>query len=147
MGLEPREGRYSEAIEHLRKAISYKEGAPTLHAQLGDLYLSTDELDLAEHHLKHSISLAKQPWPLVRLSYVYAKRGDFTNSVAAVKQAISLSPHRPEYYVRLGEWFIRAGDLEAAANAMEKAIEIKPDAVTAPKRLARIKAMIMQSQS
>lgn len=141
-----RSGQSSEAIAELKKAISFKPTVPGLHSIIGDLYLSAGDLDLAEHHFKYSIGLAKQSRPFVRLSYVHAKRGNFADAVAAMNEAILLSPNRPEYFVRLGEWLIRAGDLEAAAKAMQKAIEIKPNAVVAPKRLADIRAVMARKR-
>lgn len=59
---------------------------------------------------------------------------------SACLRASQLGPSLPEVHVALGRLFLETGDLGAAARALQKAIELKPESVAAMRELANVLA-------
>lgn len=95
---------WDAALAELKSAVASDSGNPSLHNQMGDLYLRKEDVSQACHHFENAIDL-------------YTGLGLFNNAVALCRKVLRLSPNRLEVRYRLARLRFEQGlRAEAAAS-------------------------------
>ena len=84
------DGKYDEAVHHLRIATAIRGSDPTLLAILGHVYLQENKLELAAETYKKAISL--RPWfglTYQDLAEVQVKEGNIPSALKTLKTALN----------------------------------------------------------
>lgn len=139
----PKDLEFAEkAIEHLKKYIeAYPEDKKALE-YLVSMYLSTERYDDAIAFYQNEL-LKRDPKDskaMQSLAMLYFKKGDFDNGVKWLKERLTIEGNNPEVYYLIGvqAWDrsynspdidpeLRAKIVEDGLQALNKAIELKPD--------------------
>lgn len=95
---------YSSAADAMIKAIDTGGQKPAYYLRLGECLLKAGELRGAELSMKEAVRRnPKSHHSLVRLSHVFAAKGEFDEAIRMVQKALALEPN-PKYEVRLEKW-------------------------------------------
>ncbi|MBW3095712.1 tetratricopeptide repeat-containing sulfotransferase family protein [Pseudohoeflea coraliihabitans] len=121
-------GHNSEALTHLRSALSGNRKNPVIHANLGLALSQTGQWREARQSLQIAIRL--QPAYLeahTNLANVEMQLGHPDKAVAHHAKALSFRPGAPLLRANLASALLRNGETEAAANAYRALLEEHPD--------------------
>jgi tetratricopeptide (TPR) repeat protein len=55
---------------------------------------------------------------------IHALKGDFSNAIQDIEEAMSIAPGQPEYYFFRGWWNLELGNFESTLDDMSRAIEL-----------------------
>ena len=142
------EGRYEEAISCFRKAIAINHLFAEAYRGLGEVYMKKGDIDEAEKYLikagklfiqksqfneaRQSILLAlkvnpSSANPYNTLGIVYRKSGDFHKSIQSYRLALRIDPFDSAVHYNLARACTAAKRNREAIEALEKALELKPD--------------------
>lgn len=95
-----RQGRYSEGIEALEKAIRLNPGLGSAWYDLGMCYLKTKSLDKAAQAFNQALLVSKLAWIIdncyVNLCYVYLYKNDTQNAKRNYEILTERSPELAE---------------------------------------------------
>lgn len=120
-----RDGRYSQAIEQLERALHFRPDYVLGHVNLGGIYTKLGQFQNAEPHLKKALELApEQPVVLRRLGEFYLNGQQPGPAALYLRKAILLNPGDATLYFSLGK------ALEALGG--------EPDALVAYQQAARL---------
>ena len=133
------EGRWSEAIEELKKAIAvgpYDEGA---HYLLGNLMIEHGRPD--ETIAYYEETLASDPKP--QTSYYFwaralVQKGLLDEAIAKLRVALDIDPAHEMSQNQWGLVLEKQGRIEEAVEHYQKAVSIHPDFAEAHRNLARV---------
>ena len=142
------EGRYEEAISAFRKAIEINHLFAEAYRGLGEVYMKRGNIDEAEKYLigagklfiqksqfneaRQSILLALKvnpgsANPYNTLGIVYRKSGDFHKSIQSYRLALRIDPFDAAVHYNLARACVAAKRNIEALEALEKALELRPD--------------------
>jgi tetratricopeptide (TPR) repeat protein len=132
------EGRWSEAIEHLKKGIAvgpYNEGARYL---LGRLMIEHGQPDETIAYYEEMV--ASDPKP--QTSYYFwaralAEKGLLDEAIGKLREALDVDPAHEMSQNQWGLMLEEQGRIEEAITHYEKAVSIHPDFTEAHENLAR----------
>jgi len=80
----------------------------------------------------------KDPDLFALLGFAHLTKGDYTDSIDALKKAISFSGNNSIYYTHLAQAYLANKELTASKETIKKALKIKPDSDQARRILASI---------
>jgi tetratricopeptide (TPR) repeat protein len=141
-----RNGRFSEAVEHLEAAVARAPNAASVHYSLGMAYRGLGRLEQARSHLAHRAAGSYHPAdPLVdsltsllrgeRAHVVLGRRayeaGEFEEARTAFRKAVEAAPSSAEARVGLGMTLAQIGNVAPAIEQLEAALRLDPDNTTA----------------
>ena len=134
-----KEGRWSEAIEHLKKAIAmgpYNEGARYL---LGRLMIEHGQPD--ETIAYYEETLRSDPKPQTSHYFwarALAEKGLFDEAIGKFREALDIDPAHEMSQNQWGLVLEKQGRIEEAVEHYQKAVSIHPDFTEAHQNLARV---------
>ena len=113
------------------------------NAYLGDLYLTTRRLDLAERHLKKAIRYApKKPDYRYLLGFTYSVKEGWLGAIRELKKALKLDPDNAEYERCLGWAMFNGGNRKDGLLHLCRALELSPSHTNALTDLATAMMML-----
>jgi len=142
------EGRYEEAISAFRKAIEINHLFAEAYRGLGEVYMKKGDIDGAEKYLikagklfieKNQFNEARQSIllalkvnpssanPYNTLGIVYRKSGDFHKSIQSYRLALRIDPFDAAVHYNLARACTSAKRHREALEAIEQALELRPD--------------------
>ncbi len=116
------QGRKSEAIPLLQKAIALSPGDATAQGLLGEAGANDKPTDEPSYYLNQSVQ-------------AYLK-GDYQRAITMGEAAIRLQPENPEAWNNIGASYNAMGQYTPAVAALKEAIRQKPDMALARNNLA-----------
>ncbi|MFC2032556.1 tetratricopeptide repeat protein [Chloroflexota bacterium] len=134
-------GDYDKAIEiYSYVLIRYADDLKSVeyaNAYLGDIFLTTQRLDLAEQHLIKAITLApKNAHYHYLLGFTYSVGERWAKSVASFRKAIRLESDNGEFERGLGWAVLNSGKKMDGITHLYRAVELSPSNVHAVTDLA-----------
>ncbi len=102
--------------------------SPELHDALGQYYLKRDLPALAEAQFEHAVggdgelALARN-----NLGVALISQGSFPEAVHHLQIAAELDPGSPLVFFNLGDVYLKNGELEQAAGAFRRALDLDPE--------------------
>ncbi len=134
--------RFAEALKRARRAGERLSGDPGMWALMGDLYLALGHYLEAETFYARLYHYEKTLASTARMAQIAEIRGDFRSARALYEEAVllgetdRLSAHETAWCrTLLGDFFMKAGLLEEAEAAYQKALEEAPSMHYTPWRL------------
>jgi Flp pilus assembly protein TadD len=127
-----REGRPTEALEYLRRAIRIFPNSPSVYNDLGLTYAALGALEDAEQAAQTATSLSPgNPMFHQNLAHFRSLRGVHNpvapeRSLDELLKAVEQQPDDFETRYQLGLAHVQAGDLPKAVVALERATELDP---------------------
>ena len=141
-------GEFDKAMTIYHQALG--RVAPNLSGKLllaqADLYKRQGQFDAALQAYRES--LTNQPMLIsgyVELSRFYAHLGDFTSAIRVLETGLALMPASPELNLALGQIQIEQGDIPAALNTYNTALQY-PDSNSVAIALATLYASLGQPE-
>ena len=139
-------GDYDKAVETYRYIlIRYEDNAVAVeyaNAYLGDIFLTTRRLDLAEKHLKKAITTAPgNPHYHYLLGFTYSVKEQWSKAVTEFRKAIRSDPDNGEYERGSGWAMFNVGNRTEGIGHLYRALELFPSNLHAMTDLAT--AMLM----
>ena len=124
-------GDYDKAIEVYRYIlIRYADNAVAVeyaNAYLGDIFLTTRRLDLAEKHLKKAITAAPSyPHYHYLLGFTYSVKEQWAKAATEFRKAIRLDPDNGEYERDLGWAMFNGSNKTEGIGHLYRALELSP---------------------
>jgi putative PEP-CTERM system TPR-repeat lipoprotein len=139
-------GAYSEAENHLRKAVGIAPAAVTARRMLAATRLRLGETDLAMKDVKQLLATAGEDASVVVLAgEASMAAGDIAEAARYYEKAKALQPQSPALQTRLAQIRFAAGDREQGIKELESASSSNPDAYQAD--LALIATYLRQRQA
>ena len=140
-------GEYDNAVEVYKYIlIRYADNAVAVeyaNAYLGDLFLTTRRLDLAEEYLKKAITLAPgKSHYYYLLGFTYSIKERWAKAIAEFRKAIRLNPEKSEYEYGLGWAIFNGGDRAEGITHLHTALELSPSNIHAMTDLATAMMML-----
>lgn len=82
----------------------------------------------AEAACMKALELAPDHYPALRLvSWIYSGQHRFRKALVAARRALAIDPKDPFNYGTLGDALVELGDYQAAAEAFQKMVNLRPD--------------------
>ncbi len=140
-------GDYDKAVVTYRYVLIRYAGNTVAieyaNAHLGDIFLTTRPLDLAEKHLKKAITAAPgYPHYHYLLGFTYSVKEQWAKAVSAFLKAISLDADNGEYERGLGWAMFNAGNRIEGITHMYRALELSPSNINTMTDLATALLML-----
>ena len=122
------QGKYSEAAQAYRNALSIDRGVAEIHFNLGSVYSQLGMLDEAIESYRRAAALKPNlAVAYFNLGIALQQQGKLEESVAAYRRAIAIEPGFYEAYGNLGTVLQRQGKLVDAVACYEKGLAIHAD--------------------
>lgn len=122
------EGRFVEAEQQYRKALSRDSGNADVWLNLGTLYYMTDQYQKSLNALQKSWQINASRAALhYNFGLVFEKLGESSQAVVAYQEAIALDPCQVDAYSNLGNILSEVGQSEQAEEIYRKAIAANPN--------------------
>lgn len=123
-----------------RHAAEHNPAAWIAWHNLGDALAQRGQLEEAERHLRHSLSLALDDFrPHLSLGLLCQKQpGREDEALEWFRRAVALAPDRPDAHIALADALAARGDAAGAIRHFEQTLRLEPDAVQARTRLAAL---------
>jgi len=126
--------RWDLAVEAFRKAVAARPDYAEAWAYLGEALQHTSAgADLSKQagtgwaELNQALTLAPESLSARLFTSLYwARRQDYPQALAALQAAIELEPQNPVLYSELGNLLASSGDLLAAYQSFQHAIQLAP---------------------
>lgn len=115
-------GDTAAAVQTLRLALPYADDRSTILYSIGSVYLDDNNLHTAYTYLREAVqddasfSLA---W--VQLAHCSERMGYMEEAAGQYRRAADLEPDVDEYWLQLGEFYIRCGQYDVCADLLETA--------------------------
>ena len=122
-----RQGRFDEAIPHLRRAVALDPNSTTARDHLGIAYLKTKQYPAALEQFEAEIRLDKDPfvgWS--RVADVHYAQRDFRRAAQALEKAVSLRPEEPQLRFNLAMVHQHLARMPEAEQALSRCVELAP---------------------
>jgi tetratricopeptide (TPR) repeat protein len=120
-------GRYDEALEHMKAALSILPNIPQAHTNLGLLFIERGQLDAAREQLTIAAELKPEDAPSrSRLGDVLWKQGRADEAVMTFAEAVRLAPDEAMLRNRLGVAFLALSRPVEAEAAFAEANRLLP---------------------
>ncbi len=136
--LDDAEGNTRSAASYYQTAIALRPSYLQAHINLANLYFKVGRLDDASREYQQVLSL--DPANLgaqLKLGQLLAMKGDLDSALSLLTRIVKEHPDSPEAETGLGIVLYQKKDPAARAH-FERALQIKPDSVTAAFNLATI---------
>lgn len=131
------EGRFAEAIEQYREAVSIWPGYAKAHHNLGTEYSKQGLSDKAINHLRESIRLdGRHADAHYNLGIELSRRGQWDEAAVRFRSTIELQPNNAKAHGDLGVTFAQRGDTAEALRSFKRAVELDPGDIHARQNLA-----------
>ena len=123
------QGNYDQAIE-IYKYLLIRYGNNSIvveraNANLGDIYLTIKQLDLAESYINKAINCnPKKPDYHYLLGFLYSKQSQWGKAIREFEVAIDKNPHNAEFLRGLGWAEFNAGDRFRGMECLKEAKEL-----------------------
>jgi len=135
--LYARQGRYAEAAEAYRLAVSLAPDSARYHNNLGNYYVHTGDVDAAIGAYQQGLKLDPgYPWAAYGLGAALLRAQRFEEAQQALLHALSVDADNPDIHYHLGLLHARGDDFEAAALALEHVVKARPNDGEARRKLA-----------
>jgi tetratricopeptide (TPR) repeat protein len=124
-------GDFDKAIE-IYKYIMVRYGddavaAEHAHAYLGDIFLTLQQFDMAEDHIKKAIGYRpEKPGYHYILGFVYSHKRRWDKAISEFEIAVTEEPNNGEYLRGLGWAIHQCGDVAKGLAFLEKASRLEP---------------------
>ncbi|MCP4007461.1 MAG: tetratricopeptide repeat protein [bacterium] len=139
--LDFRKGRVSEAILHYERAVASWPDYELGHFNLANALLESAERARAEHHLKRVLELNSDHLSArISLAILAAEAGDYPRAEEALREAAQAFPESFEAHFNLAGVYLALEKPGAAAQSLERALEIQPGDAQARKVLEQARA-------
>ena len=124
-------GNYDKAIETYQYIlIRYSDkfvAAEHAHAYLGDIFLTLQNLDVAEGHIKKAISLSPdKPAYHYILGFIYSNKQQWDEAISEFETAVKKEPDNGEYLRGLAWAIYSSGDVTKGLAFLEEASRLAP---------------------
>jgi len=120
-----REGKYAEAIAHMRKALSIHPAFLKARNDLGTFLLAQGELEEAAEELAAAVKLAPRAFnPRLNLGIVLVRRHEFAGAAENLEVALGLQPDSPAAHLYAGLARLGLGEAERAERELAAAYEL-----------------------
>jgi len=140
-GILTRRNEPHAAVQLLQQACNRHAESPLLFLELGRLLREAERLPEAEAALERAAALAPDlPGPLLQQCQLCLARNEDARAMELVQQALRRNDANPVCHALHGELLARAGELEAAVAALERAVELAPDKATHHNKLSHLLA-------
>ncbi len=127
------EGKQTDAIQYLKKAVSFDSNDAMLHCYLGlATVVGSTKSDWQEAMTEFRIALQLQPrlrGPQLGLALAYSKHENFKAALKAYQSAIAEDPEQPTAYYYLGLVYYRQGELATAIQSFRTVLKYMPRSV------------------
>jgi len=126
-----------QAVEELEKAFEKDPRDADIPEALGDVYLLTERLDMAERYYRLALFAEPEfPEAMEKLGIVLAKRGDTDGAIRLFKNILSsFSTENPSTHINLGNAYVISGRFGPAKKEYERALYLNPRSLKALERL------------
>ena len=119
-------GKYDEALEFLKRAISLQPDYVQAHNDLGAVYMKKNDLDKAEETLRHAIKLNNKWYlPRLNLGVVLNRQRKHKEAAKLLTELRDNYPDQPKIHPPLIEALIEAHQWAQAEEELEKALALK----------------------
>jgi Flp pilus assembly protein TadD len=119
-------GKYEEASELLKRAISLQPDYVQAHNDLGAVYMKQNQLDKAEETLRQTIKLNNRWYlPQLNLGVVLNRKRKHTEAAKLLTELRDNHPDQPKIHPPLVEALIEAHQWRQAEEELEKALAVK----------------------
>ncbi|WP_371377484.1 tetratricopeptide repeat protein [Thalassotalea aquiviva] len=123
-------GQYSQALEHLNKALELNPKSPPIIRILAEVYYETGKYDKANELYQQAINIEPGYWEnYYRYGLFLFFLGQFEDSMEQLNKVNLLNPKIAYAYNALGGAYFMMMDMEQASIAWSKALAIKPNAM------------------
>jgi len=113
-------GNFAAAREHFRALIDQHAGVSEVAAR------ARTYLNIAETRLRTEAALPRDPDSLYDRGVIELNRGDFVAAQELFERALKRDPEAADTHYALAAARARLGAVEAALQALERAVELKP---------------------
>jgi tetratricopeptide (TPR) repeat protein len=126
-----RDGRLDEAVATIRKAVELEPKRGHLHSRLGGILIDQGKVDEGLAAIDKAIELNPQDaGSMNQIAWLLAttpepQHRDPPRAVELAKKAVDLVPHNGSIHNTLGVAQYRAGDCNAAIDALAKSMELR----------------------
>lgn len=146
-------GRLDDAIKSLEKAITFKSDSPTLHYNLGIMYMDKEDNPKAIQSFQNTVSIIKSTgysnvnlklYPdaymgsLTNLGMLYTRVGLYEQAVEALNEAIRFRPDDVDANRNLAITYYTMNNMDKANEQMQKYLKLEPDNAEAHNNLGLI---------
>lgn len=119
---------YQTAVEAYTRAIQLNPLNPTIYLNLARLHASQNNLDEALQAVGAALQVKNNYLDAVFLySQIEAARGNLSEAIAAARVGTQLNPQSPILFMQLGLLQYNNREYDAAAESLERALELQPD--------------------
>lgn len=132
------QGLIERAVASLERATLLSPGFADAHNDLGRLLLSLGRIDAAIASCRRALELRPRFAAAVgNLANADRARGALASAIEGYRQVVALEPTLAEAHINLGNALIEAGDFHAAAQALQRTLDLRADDAAALTQLAR----------
>lgn len=140
-------GRLDEALQEMKSANSLDPVSSIISRDLALIYYYRREFELALEQCDHTIALNPHfPPAYWALGLVQEQRGEFDESIAALKRAIELSPRSPRMKGSLGRTLALSGNCRDAELILLELHALSTDRYISPFEVASIHFALGQTE-
>jgi tetratricopeptide (TPR) repeat protein len=116
--------------------MEYTDIKAKAYFNMGTLDVQQGEVDLAESHLKRTISLKPDfAEAYANLGTLYDNTRRYSEAISQLEKAVSLDPQNPVYHYNLGLAYAKSNRLEEAKEEFQQSLKIEPDFKEAESKL------------
>jgi Flp pilus assembly protein TadD len=120
-----REGKYAEAVAHMRKAVSIHPDYLKARNDLGTFLLAQGKIEEASEELEAAVKLAPKAFnPRLNLGIVLVRRHEFAGAAENLEAALALDPNSPAARLYAGLARLGLGEAERAERELSAAYEL-----------------------
>ncbi len=123
-------GRFSEALEHFRKALERRpvqDEVASIYCHMGSCHMQLDELENAVSALEKAKKYNSDLKEIHNLlGYCHYRLGDFITAIGCFEKAIAIDPSSAIDYANIGSNLRKLGMKKAARHWYETALELDP---------------------
>ena len=123
--LHTRRMEFDEALPHLRIAVELAPNDAAARLELARALMAVGDLDDAEALLAGG-GLPARESQLLRAS-IKSRKGDVTAAIEGFRKSVEADPNDFESWGNLGVTLLNSGDAAAAAEALGRSLELRPD--------------------
>jgi tetratricopeptide (TPR) repeat protein len=134
------QGRSEAAVEAIRKALKLNPKVAGMHLNAAGIYKGQSRFKLAKRHAMEAIRLApREPALLYQAALLLRDCRDYARALRTIERCLQVQPGFSQGWHLKGSALIDLGHIEAAQQALQKAVELDPDDVRALSSLVKIR--------